>query len=243
LTPKTNKNRYRLKPLASKKTRANDEESSPIETTSKELKKVFRVNRTLGFQRTEKKSLSIVTDNTFSHDASTPLGSQSALSSSSKLSKNFGSATAKNENRIFGHNRSGSETRLLVNPDRQNFNSQNSSSASKNRLTPIIEGNPEERVVVRVSMDNKEKFKSVKELIASNSRVSVREDVVPIKVISAFDSFRHLIFQPHIQQEALKKYASLVLRGLNYSINLLRPPPLEFIKTRQFTIPEYNRGN
>jgi len=226
-TPKVNKNRYRLKPLASKKTRANEEESSPIETTR--------------FQRTEKKSLSIVTDNTFSHDASTPLGSQSALSSSSKLSKNFGSATAKNENRIFGHNRSGSETRLLVNPDRQNFNSQNSSSASKNRLTPIIEGNPEERVVVRVSMDNKEKFKSVKELIASNSRVSVREDVVPIKVISAFDSFRHLIFQPHIQQEALKKYASLVLRGLNYSINLLRPPPLEFIKTRQFTIPEYNR--
>ena len=246
-TPKVNKNRYKLKPLATKKTRMNDEESTPTETTSKDLERVSSVNTILGFKRAEKKNLSINTgDPNFSHDASTPLGSQSAaMGSSSKLSKQIVSATTKNENRALGQMRSGSETRLL-NGDRQNLNSQTPSSVTKkdifSRLNPMADGATEEKIVVRVSMDNKEKFKSVKELIASSSRVSVREDAVPNKGISAFDSFRHLIFQPKIHQEALKKYASLVLRGLNYSINLLRPPPMEFIKTRQFTIPEYNRG-
>lgn len=215
-TPKMNKNRFKLKPLSTKKTRYGEGEEASAETTR--------------FQRIEKKSLSIVTDPNCSHDASTPLGSQSALGSSSKLSKNLTSSTTKNEYRVLGHMRSGSEVKLQANPDKQNLNFMTPTSASRkeglNRLNPIYQTN------------NEEKFKSLKEAIAASSRGSVKEEIIPSKVLSGSDAFRHLIFQPTIHQEALKKYASLVLRGLNYSINLLRPPPMEFIKTKQFAIQE-----
>jgi len=187
----------------------------------------------------EKKSLSIVTDPNSSQDASTPLGSQSAaLGSSSKFSKHLVSATTKYENRPLGHMRSGSDTKFLI--DKHNLNLMTPVSATKKenstRLIPITD---EEKFGTRFLADsrqNKEKFKSVRESIAASSRPSVRGEVVSNQ--SGLDLFRHLVFQPTVHQEALKKYASLVMRGLNYSINLLRPPPMEFIKTKQFAIQE-----
>lgn len=242
-TPKVNKNRYKLKPLSTKKTRYGEGDETPIETTSsRDLNKFLVINVLLGFTRVEKKNLSIVTtDPNYSQDASTPLGSQSAaLGSSSKLSKNLVSATTKHENRLIVHTRSGSETKLLV--DKHNLNFMTPKKENSNRLIPITDINNEDKSVTRFLADsrqNKEKFKSVREAIAASSRPSVREEaVLPSQVSSGLDAFRHLIFQPTVNQDALKKYASLVMRGLNYSINLLRPPPMEFIKTKQFAIQE-----
>ncbi len=47
---------------------------------------------------------------------------------------------------------------------------------------------------------------------------------------------KKLAFAPKVDMQALKKHCSLMMRGLNYSINLLKEPPLSYIQSRQIVL-------
>lgn len=51
-------------------------------------------------------------------------------------------------------------------------------------------------------------------------------------------NIRKLAFSPNVDIKLLKKHCSLLLRGLNYSLNLLKGPPLSYIQSRQIVLKE-----
>jgi CTD small phosphatase-like protein 2 len=56
-------------------------------------------------------------------------------------------------------------------------------------------------------------------------------------------SFRKLVFGPNIDERTLQKHMMLVLRGLNYSIKLLKGPPISYIESRQIVLKELKKKN
>ena len=61
--------------------------------------------------------------------------------------------------------------------------------------------------------------------------------------IPAFEPFKRLVFGPNVDDQNITKHASLVTRGLNYSMKLLKPPPLSYINSKQVTVKELKRNN
>jgi len=51
-------------------------------------------------------------------------------------------------------------------------------------------------------------------------------------------SIKNLVFGPKIEEKIMKKHLQLILRGLNYSLKLLKPPPISYIQSRQIMLKE-----
>lgn len=51
-------------------------------------------------------------------------------------------------------------------------------------------------------------------------------------------SAKSLVFGPKVDDKILKKHLMLIMRGLNYSIKLLKPPPMTYIQSRQIMLKE-----
>jgi len=51
-------------------------------------------------------------------------------------------------------------------------------------------------------------------------------------------SIKNLVFGPKIEDKIMKKHLQLILRGLNYSLKLLKPPPMSYIQSRQIMLKE-----
>ena len=51
-------------------------------------------------------------------------------------------------------------------------------------------------------------------------------------------SIKNYVFGPKVDDKLMKKHLQLILRGLNYSIKLLKPPPLSYVQSRQIMLKE-----
>lgn len=51
-------------------------------------------------------------------------------------------------------------------------------------------------------------------------------------------SVKSLVFGPNVDGKILQRHVTLVLRGLNYSVKLLKGPPMSYIETRQIVLKE-----
>ena len=57
------------------------------------------------------------------------------------------------------------------------------------------------------------------------------------KIDSTF-AVKNLVFGPKVDDKIFKKHLMLIMRGLNYSLKLLKPPPMSYIQTRQIMLKE-----
>lgn len=51
-------------------------------------------------------------------------------------------------------------------------------------------------------------------------------------------SAKSLVFGPKVDDKIMKKHLMLIMRGLNYSVKLLKPPPMSYIQSRQIMLKE-----
>jgi len=51
-------------------------------------------------------------------------------------------------------------------------------------------------------------------------------------------SIKNYVFGPKVDEKVMKKHLQLILRGLNYSVKLLKPPPLSYVQSRQIMLKE-----
>ena len=49
---------------------------------------------------------------------------------------------------------------------------------------------------------------------------------------------KNLVFAPNVEEKLLQKHLNLMYRGLNYSLKLLKGPPISYIESRQITLKE-----
>jgi len=54
-------------------------------------------------------------------------------------------------------------------------------------------------------------------------------------------SIKNYVFGPKVEDKIMKKHLQLILRGLNYSIKLLKPPPLSYVQSRQIMLKELKK--
>lgn len=52
------------------------------------------------------------------------------------------------------------------------------------------------------------------------------------------EPFRNLIFNPNFDEKVLRNHIKIVLKGLNYSLNMLKPLPLSYVKSKQVMVRE-----
>ena len=86
------------------------------------------------------------------------------------------------------------------------------------------------------------------ELVKVNSEKRLFSDKLATPISSPFKvktkaskdgiDLRKLVLSPNVDTEVLKKHVDLILRGLNYSLNLLKPPPTSYIHSKQITLRE-----
>lgn len=51
-------------------------------------------------------------------------------------------------------------------------------------------------------------------------------------------SVKSLVFGPNVDGKTLQRHVTLILRGLNYSVKLLKGPPMSYIETRQIVLKD-----
>jgi len=56
-------------------------------------------------------------------------------------------------------------------------------------------------------------------------------------------SIKNLVFGPKVDDKILKKHLMLTMRGLNYSLKLLKPPPMSYVQSRQIMLKELKKKN
>ena len=89
------------------------------------------------------------------------------------------------------------------------------------------------RRLAEVAKSNESKSASLKQVSSFQNLSS--EDKPKAEV--AF-SGKNLVFGPRVDDKILKKHINLILRGLNYSLKLLKPPPMSYIQSRQIVLKE-----
>ena len=52
-----------------------------------------------------------------------------------------------------------------------------------------------------------------------------------------------LVFGPGVDEKILQRHMMLAMRGLNYSIKLLKSPPMSYIESRQIVLKELKSNN
>jgi len=56
-------------------------------------------------------------------------------------------------------------------------------------------------------------------------------------------SIKNYVFGPKVEEKLMKKHLQLIMRGLNYSVKLLKPPPLSYVQSRQIMLKELKKKN
>jgi Dullard-like phosphatase family protein len=68
------------------------------------------------------------------------------------------------------------------------------------------------------------------------------EEKEKVKVDSTI-ALKNLVFGPKVDEKILKKHLLLIIRGLNYSLKLLKAPPMTYIQSRQIMLKELKKKN
>jgi len=89
--------------------------------------------------------------------------------------------------------------------------------------------------------EHKEETKSANLLKTSGS--FQQKDVVEKAKEDATLALKSLVFGPKVDDKILKKHLMLILRGLNYSLKLLKAPPMSYIQSRQIMLKELKKKN
>lgn len=65
------------------------------------------------------------------------------------------------------------------------------------------------------------------------------QDISELNLFSA----RKLLFGPGVDDQTLNRHVKFILRGLNYSLKLLKGPPLSYIESRQIVLKDLKSKN
>lgn len=89
------------------------------------------------------------------------------------------------------------------------------------------------RRLAEVAKSNETKSASLKQ-VSSYQNLAAEEKPKTEVTFSG----KNLVFGPKVDDKILKKHINLVLRGLNYSLKLLKPPPMSYIQSRQIILKD-----
>lgn len=108
---------------------------------------------------------------------------------------------------------------------------QNDIAKIRNALTETLK---EQKT--QVGEVTRSKTANLKQIMAqdNSSNLQLSKDNTEIVFFSA----RKLLFGPGIDDKTLHRHVTLILRGLNYSLKLLKGPPMSYIESRQITLKE-----
>lgn len=88
----------------------------------------------------------------------------------------------------------------------------------------------------RLLEETREESKSASMLRTSGS--FVQKEIVEKPKDEGTLALKSLVFGPKVDDKILKKHLMLILRGLNYSLKLLKAPPMSYIQSRQIMLKE-----
>jgi len=132
---------------------------------------------------------------------------------------------------------------------------QNASKFSENTEKDKIDNNNEEvkqSDIAKIRNTLTETLKEQKEQVGdvTRSKTANLKDIMKENKTSDTDmtkviyfSAKKLLFGPGIDEKTLHRHVTLILRGLNYSLKLLKGPPLSYIESRQIVLKELKSIN
>ncbi len=94
---------------------------------------------------------------------------------------------------------------------------------------------------------NKDKLTTTPDLFKSPSENKIKSEktvsrssfkVKTLKSKEGDFDLKKLVFASNVDPILLKRHIELILRGLNYSLNLLKPPPTSYIQSKQINLRE-----
>jgi len=77
---------------------------------------------------------------------------------------------------------------------------------------------------------------NIKQILESESVSDL--NITKIETTTSIFSPKNLVFGPNVDEKILQKHLNLMFRGLNYSLKLLKGPPMSYIESRQITLKE-----
>jgi len=113
-------------------------------------------------------------------------------------------------------------------------------SRIRNALTESLKEQKEQ--VGDLTRSKTENGSNIKQILLESDSVS---DLNSTKVESSTSIFspKNLVFAPNVEEKLLQKHLNLMFRGLNYSLKLLKGPPMSYIESRQITLKELKKKN
>ena len=84
-----------------------------------------------------------------------------------------------------------------------------------------------------------DKVKSVSKMLINMTAKSQEKKLpLPIKEPEVEFDIARLVLAPNSNEQVLRKHTELIMKGLHYSVNLLKSPPLTYIQQKQISLRE-----